>query len=178
MKCDRCDNEATVHEILLVDGVHQEKHLCESCAQESELVTGGSMPLGKLIGEIAGAQVRVAEKAKSPGCSGCGLRFAEFRQSGLLGCPVCYQNFEDRLSPLLERAHEGASHHVGKVPKRALSASRQSKQDSNILGGADERERRLMLLKKQLSDAVSSEQYERAAKLRDELAALEDSRKQ
>lgn len=173
MKCDRCDKEATVHEILLVEGVHQEKNLCERCAEEAGLVAGGAA-LGKIIGEIAGAEIRLGEQTKSPGCSGCGLRFSEFKQIGLLGCPLCYRSFEDRLGRLLEEAHERATHHVGKVPKRALSVSRQT--SSEILGGPDDRERRLMLLRKQLNDAISAEQYERAAKIRDELAAFEQTK--
>jgi len=169
MKCDRCDREATVHEILLVEGVHKEKNLCERCAEQAGLIAASGVQLGKLIGEIAGAEVQVTEQSKSLGCSGCGMRFSEFRQSHLLGCPMCYQAFEEKLEPLIERAHDRASHHVGKIPRRALSASRQAE----LLGGPDERERRLLLLRRQLNDAVSSEQYERAAKLRDELAALE-----
>ena len=46
------------------------------------------------------------------------MTWAEFRQSGLLGCAHDYTLFEKDLTPLLQRAHEGATHHVGKVPAR------------------------------------------------------------
>ena len=36
----------------------------------------------------------------------------------LLGCANDYTVFERDLTPLLQRAHEGATHHVGKVPAR------------------------------------------------------------
>ena len=30
MKCDRCDNDSTVHEVTVRNGVKVEKHLCKS----------------------------------------------------------------------------------------------------------------------------------------------------
>ena len=38
MRCDRCENEATVHETLIKDGVPVERNLCESCAAQSGVV--------------------------------------------------------------------------------------------------------------------------------------------
>ena len=61
--------------------------------------------------------------------------------------------------PLLERVHEGASQHVGKVPSRA---------------GTDERRPAALLrLRAALKDAVAEEDYERAARLRDQIKELE-----
>ena len=64
--------------------------------------------------------------------------------------------------PLIERAHEGASEHVGKVPASS--------------GDTAKRQARLVKLRRELNQAVEREDYERAAQLRDEIKAVEDER--
>src|SRR5262249_10323786 len=125
------------------------------------------------------AKTESAKAAEKPGtpkttaCPKCGTTYVEFRQSGLLGCADCYSAFEAQLGPLLERAHEGASHHVGKVPRRALSGGRTGgSRPEAILGDAAQRAGRITALRKQLDEAVQAEQYERAAALRDELRKM------
>jgi protein arginine kinase activator len=154
-KCDRCDHEATVHEVVIRNGHKVEKHLCESCARE-EGVAVQHLPISDLLTKFVAAQAG-AEKppAKSGVCPGCGLTFTEFRQQGLLGCAECYGAFEQPLRTMIERAHEGATHHVGKSPRRT--------------GGTRDREERLSALRKQLREAIAAEQYERAASLRDQM---------
>lgn len=159
-KCDRCDQQATVHLIEIKAGQKVEKHLCERHAvEEGVAVKMDPAPLNDLLEKFvlkhAGAVSEPAELA----CEYCGTTYDEFRRTGLLGCPECYQTFETALSPLLERAHEGASRHIGKVPSRA---------------GIDElRQQRLRQLRRELEEAVAAEQYERAARLRDQLTQEE-----
>jgi protein arginine kinase activator len=190
MKCDLCENEATVHEVTVKSGVKVEKHLCESCARQQGISVQPSVPINELITKyvMAHAAPSAAPSAPAPSgtaratvCPTCGTTYAEFRQTGLLGCADCYKAFEAQLSPLLERAHEGATHHVGKLPRRTLAASRLSQGSGTaargleaVLGGAEERAKRLTAIRMQLDEAVSSEQYERAAKLRDELRRLSE----
>lgn len=132
--------------------------------------TGGAGVAG---GAAAGAAGR--GDAALGACGRCGLTYAAFKQTGLLGCPGCYAAFEERLGPLLERAHEGATHHVGKVPRRALAECRAEgggEGAAGLLGGEAERAERIETVRKQLRRAVESEQYELAARLRDELDGL------
>jgi protein arginine kinase activator len=180
MKCDHCDSEATIHELTIRNGQRVERHLCEKCALERGVEIQANVKVGELLQKLVtapgvvdsvrpGASTREAEK-----CSACGTAYAEFRQTGLMGCAECYRAFEGRLGPLLERAHENASHHVGKVPRRALAASRSaSPEGESVLGGQRERSQQLALLRKQLDEAIASEQYERAAKIRDDLRRLD-----
>jgi protein arginine kinase activator len=56
--------------------------------------------------------------------------------------------------------HEGR-HHVGKVPAAA--------------GAGVKRQHELMRLRRELSNAVETEDYEVAARLRDEISAMETS---
>ena len=103
------------------------------------------------------------------------MSYAHFKKHGLLGCPACYQTFVERLGPMIERAHEGACNHVGKVPQRALKSC-QTATDQNrietLLGDVRQREERLETLRQRLAKSINNEEYERAAMLRDELTRL------
>ena len=93
-------------------------------------------------------------------CQDCGMSFSAFRDQSLLGCSGCYAAFEAPLSSLLERAHEGGNHHIGKVPRRGG-------------GGSEQRQLQMTRIRKRLDDAVEAEDYELAAQLRDDLSDLE-----
>lgn len=188
MKCDQCNSEATVHELRVVSGKRQERHLCESCARQLGIAVQPGLTVPELVEKMLEKSVeppKVAKPdvaAKPTSCPECGTTYPEFRQSGLLGCPECYKAFEAQLGPLLERAHEGGTHHVGKMPKRALLGEESEqparkpgtlkKPAESVLGGPEQRAGRISVLRKQLDEAVRTEQYERAAKVRDELRRL------
>ncbi|MFI4915213.1 MAG: UvrB/UvrC motif-containing protein [Phycisphaerales bacterium JB060] len=172
MKCDHCDAEATVHETQIVNGQVVVRRLCERHAAEVGLTGHASV---SIPGGASSVVLSVQQAGSGLKCENCGLSFAAFRQHGLLGCPTCYEAFEEKLSPLIERAHQGGTHHIGKTPRRMLAAAREGDQDAieRVLGGARERAERVALLRKQLEEAVALEQYERAAAVRDELRRLE-----
>lgn len=179
MKCDTCDKEATVHDTILRDGAWVEVHCCEACAAKQGLAGPGEtlneLLTNFVLPQITGEKPKPkAIKAKSPTCSSCGFTFEQFRQAGLLGCPECYAAFETLLLPLLERAHEGAAQHIGKVPRRLAESgpAKSELEDARILAARREQVERERLLRRQLEDAVKSEQYELAAKLRDQLQQL------
>lgn len=177
MKCDSCEQEATVHEVVRRGGKTVERHLCEQCAKKHGIAVQ-HMPINELIQKYVLQQQQGGGAASPPPasaktCPTCALTYAEFRQSGLLGCPGCYATFSSALEPLLERAHEGGARHVGKVPKRLAQGApapgrRATQRAQSIPGPADQTER-LKVLARQLEEAVRAEQYERAAALRDEI---------
>ncbi len=184
MKCDHCENEATVHEVTRKSGVTIEKHLCEKCAASGGVSIEPTSPLAEALQfalnnppviamSVSGSPAAVPEKMTA--CPSCGLSFSEFKATGHLGCPNCYRVFEAQIGPLIERAHEGATHHVGKVPKRLLGGAMvESEEAQSVLGDLEERNQRRIALRKQLEDAVRGEQYELAAKLRDQIAKLSE----
>jgi len=154
MTCQRCPEDASVHLVETVEGRRRELHLCDACAREAGLappkvpdpevlddVVQGLIVahVGELVGELA-------RKA----CPICGLRFMEFRADGRLGCPNDYSVFAAGLQPLLRRNH-GASRHVGKVPRRRPASGDR------------------LALRARLREAVAREDYEEAARLRDQL---------
>jgi protein arginine kinase activator len=87
------------------------------------------------------------------------LTFRDFRESGRLGCPHCYETYASHLQRLLRRVH-GSTQHVGKVYLPPDPS-------------ASDLERRLQALRRKLNRAVESEDFERAAELRDEIRSLE-----
>lgn len=164
-KCDKCDRSATHHSVEIVKGQKIEKHLCDLHATDEGMAAKSvHTPINELLTNFvklhSGESQARSESQLT--CEGCGLTFAQFRESSMLGCPQCYQQFETPLSPLLERAHEGGTHHVGKVPHRA--------------GTGEQRQAQLMRMRKQLDAAVAEEDYELAARLRDDIDRLEQGR--
>lgn len=108
---------------------------------------------------------------KPPACPTCGMTFEEFKQHERLGCPACYESMESRLLPIIERAQEGASQHVGKSPRRSNDQAETGPAGS-LAALVLERAQRADALRKLLDEAVRAEQYERAAKIRDEIRKL------
>ncbi len=159
-KCDKCDREATVRITEIKDGQKIEKHLCQDCAAAEGITIKAQVPLGKLLEGLL-LQSHADKELARLKCEVCGITFLEFRQQQLLGCPNDYHAFEEVLVPLLERAHEGACCHVGRVPADAAAGER--------------RQNELLRLRGQLKEAVSHEDYERAAELRDRIKRLEGS---
>ena len=160
-KCDLCNKPAKVHETVIRNGVKREVHLCEEHAKSAGMPIPGHQPIGHVLTQFVISHKSTHEKTDRRRCSNCGMTFAQFRQSGTVGCPDCYSAFERQLGPLIERAQNGGTHHVGKTPQRA--------------GASIDRQLLIQRLAKELDSAVAAEQYERAAELRDRLKSLETS---
>ncbi len=161
-KCDICGRPATHHAVEVIQGQKIEKNLCDQHAlAEGLVIKAVHTPINELLTSFVKKHSGVVAQ-KELVCGNCGLTFSEFRENSLMGCPECYQAFDEQLSPLLERAHEGGTHHIGKVPRRA--------------GAGEQRQQKLLRMRKQLSEAVAGEAYESAAKLRDEIRAFEEQR--
>jgi protein arginine kinase activator len=160
MKCQKCTKAATLHITeILSDDQFEELHLCEECAHKYLYESQPKTPGAKAPTPVP------AEESTEPGapgheCNLCGIKFVDFRNSGRLGCPHCYQEFRDELTPLLENIH-GEVKHCGKTPRR-LPQNKQTQSE-------------LIQLRKQLQSAVKSEAYEEAARLRDRIRHLEES---
>ncbi len=169
MKCHKCDKPATFHITDLVDGESNELHLCEECAQAflAPPSSGADEVMPAMAGLLA-QQLAVGETAEELArldkqvCPVCGISFREFRKQGRLGCPHDYTCFAQELEPLLLNIHDEI-HHVGKVPKG--------------FGAQAEQQTQLIRLRREMKEAVTQENYEQAASLRDEIHTIEKARK-
>ncbi len=154
MRCQRCQKEASVHLTERIKGQRRELHLCQTCARKAGLSLPESPPnlaldavvqglivahVGELVGELAELT-----------CPDCGIKFMEFRAGGRLGCPQDYRVFAAGLVPLVQRYH-GTTRHVGKAARRRA-------------GGGHR-----LRLRTRLREAIAREDYEEAARLRDQL---------
>lgn len=157
-KCDHCEQPATHHMVEILDGQKVEKHLCDEHANEAGV---GGKPMDASYSQVLSQFAKKKSQAKQDGavCEHCGMTYRKFRDKSLLGCPECYKAFVKRLVPLMERAHEGGSHHVGKVPRRA--------------GSGEHRQAQLTRMRGRLEEALTAEDYELAARLRDDIRTLE-----
>lgn len=176
MKCDLCDKDATVREVTVRNGVRVERHLCEHHAAEQGISVQPPQGAGEMIKQallthqaMAGMSGAAAPAPKPSMCANCRMTFAEFKQHGLLGCAACYSTFESQLAPLLERAHDGAEAHVGKAPRRACG---EGAARAAALADLEIKAQQLRRVREALERAVRAEQYEHAARLRDEMRRL------
>lgn len=162
MVCDNCGStEAVVHLTQIVNNQMSTHRLCEKCAAEKGLESTpepAAVPLTDFLAQMGKDPSGESDPAATQ-CSFCGLTFKDFRETGRLGCPHCYETYATHLQRLLRRVH-GGTQHVGKVYLPPDPS-------------ASELERRLDALRRKLNRAVETEDFERAAELRDEIRSLE-----
>ncbi len=159
-KCDKCGKPAPIHVFDIIQGQKIEKHYCNQCAVSEGVAFHYHMTLSQILEEFV-LQGGEQTGALDPVCDVCGMRFSEFRQQSLLGCPHDYDAFAEAMLPLLERAQGGATQHVGKVPHRA--------------GGDQKKHTALLRLRAELKNAIVAEDYEKAAMLRDQIKELDNT---
>ncbi len=166
MKCQKCDKTATFHITELTGGKPQELHLCEDCAREyltqpessdgTPASLAGALAQQLAVGQTAADLARLDQQS----CPVCGITFFEFRNKGRLGCPHDYVCFEKELDPLLLNIH-GETRHTGKRPRHDH--------------GDTDRHTQLIRMRREMKDAITAEDYERASELRDEIRQVKES---
>jgi len=169
MLCVKCQkNPATVHiQQFMLNGVKTELHLCQECTFKLDnpemlisfenMFKGFLEQMGSKIFPMGAGNGSVTFKAATP-CIRCGMTYDEFKAGGKLGCEVCYKSFHNEVQALLKNV-QGSTRHEGKYPRR--------------LGAGILNKRQVSDLRAQLKKAVEDENFEEAAKLRDEIRALD-----
>ena len=164
MLCQKCfQNEATVKVVQVVNGKKQELSLCQSCAIEMGFEKAAKeLQLPKLFGSLIldilkkeSSSTLPARQATSLTCPYCGTTWEDFKQTGLLGCDKCYEVFYGELKKVLKQIH-GNTRHIG---------SRPSTQKKPVV-------QNLAKLRQELKKAVENEEFEKAARLRDQIREL------
>lgn len=155
MKCELCKkNEATVHLKQASDGKVREVHLCEECAAEKGFDVQSPLALTDFLFGLE-IQQQTEPDGIDEACPNCHMRRSDFRKTSRLGCAQCYETFSDELTPLLAEMQKG-SQHVGKAPK-----------SEKILG-------EIASLRRKLDEAVASQNFEEAARLRDAIRGMKE----
>lgn len=160
MLCQICHAaEATVYLIETVNAKQVSLHICEGCAQKrhlGEIISKPAMAIHELLASIL--QLGAAPVADAPElkCPQCGLDYVRFTQTGRFGCARCYDAFRERLLPLLRQFHQAEEHRgrrgeaAGRTPGDSAAA-----------------------IKERIRLAIEAEDYETAARLRDQAKNLE-----
>lgn len=153
MQCESCGaKEANVHLTHVVDNVARKINLCEECAAKHGISLQGPMSLTDILLGLGTLEEEPRAPAKK--CAFCRMRLSDFKKTSRLGCPVCYDTFGPELNPMVADMQKG-SRHVGKVPCTPA--------------GDGARNPRIAALQRELETAIAAENYEEAAKLRDEI---------
>jgi protein arginine kinase activator len=148
-----------VHLTAIENGVKREAHLCDECARAAGVGIKVSFSISDILGNLMEAKVpKALKELQQLRCPECGLTYGEFKSKARLGCANDYEVFNTGLIPLLEKIH-GATQHVGKAPHTA---------DAFI-----QKENELNRLKRELDLLVKSENFEKAAEIRDRIKNLE-----
>ena len=152
--CTHCSKPVHLHLSKVIDGEVTKIGVCKDCAHAKAYLESNGFDL------IEGG--KGVEKLKLPAsskvsCPSCGLTPADFKESGRLGCPSCYEVYAEKLEPLYRKLHKGASH-LGKSPKGQKRQVTFEELDA---------------LRKRMEEHVSREEYELAAVVRDQIKSLE-----
>lgn len=159
MKCDVCDNEATVFLTQIINGQMTTVNLCESCAKAKGVTDETGFGLAEaFVGAPQIATAKVAAGHEDVTCPACGFTQAQLKKIGRMGCPECYTTFREGLDNLLKAMHKGTKH-VGKIPQRLTAESQKLKS--------------LSQLREELDAAVREERYEDAARLKSDIEKIE-----
>lgn len=172
MKCERCQkNETVVHISQVINGEKVEHNLCAECAALGEYVLqiknlcspllSTGMFGGSIFNTTGGIPAFGGVSCRDLTCPECGTTFETFRKSGLFGCSHCYEAFRERLDPVLRRV-QGGTRHIGRPV-----CKKEEDKEKLIL------KVKLVELRAELTAAVGREVYEEAARIRDEIRALE-----
>ncbi|MDR0764355.1 MAG: UvrB/UvrC motif-containing protein [Synergistaceae bacterium] len=183
MLCDNCGkNEAEVLIRQVIDEEVRNLSLCRSCAEKMGFISSlvPSVTISFSIGESAPKQKKIRKvqtrKRELPfepaRCPACGLDFASFRAAGVLGCPGCYEAFRVPLGIYLRKTQGAESHWVASDAFSEIGVVSGDVNRRTDIAAEEKTRGNIARLRMELNEAVSSEDYERAARLRDLLAPL------
>ncbi len=144
--CDICgERKSEVRVVQYVGGRRKELLLCRKCAS-----TAG-------IDEQLGDEKIFLESNFEPthSCPQCGWRLQDIIDTGMLGCPGCFDEFYNEVKPLIKHFHGD------ECLKGRTRLNRQIK---------------ISTLQWQLRKAVDEERFEDAAKIRDLIQKIEQGK--
>jgi len=161
MICDICNkNNATVHLTEIINDKVVELHICQVCAQAKANQLNKHLNISGFLGSFLDMAGELSLQQRITKCPSCGFEYEDFKKKGRLGCGKCYEAFRELLLPLIKKIHN-ATNHVGKIPTGLENKTPHSNQ------------LKIIELHRSLSRAIQLEEYEEAAKLRDQITELE-----
>jgi len=161
MLCQKCHkNLASVRYAEVVDGQVKDLNLCQEClaVQQETARTGFELSDPPPFVRKKNVSPWTDAAASTESCKSCGTDLQSIIKFGHVGCSDCYAAFPAQMESLLEGIHFALNHH-GKVPNL---------DDARARVRSDLQSKRALL-----KTALTMENYEEAAALRDEIRSLE-----
>lgn len=153
MPCDSCGSENGKYFRVVFGGTV--RHYCAPCARQFQ--RGDTLALQMAILNAPNTTNNFDDEKC---CPECGMRFETIQKRGRVGCAGCYRAFENEISSMMLKIG-GSARHI--------------EENESFDTEINETERHLIQLKGELAQAVSMENYELAAQLRDTINALQSS---
>ena len=178
MLCEKCKiREANIRYTEVIGGVKTEHNLCSHCAREMDFghysaVFDTDYPIGKLLADLFGLDSDTKESEElamnQVVCPTCHTAYSDFVKNSRFGCPDCYRVFDLLMSENIKKV-QGNDTHTGKRPLYSHGMAETKEED-----GREKLERSIELLSSRLKEAVQEEEYEAAARYRDEIRELKE----
>ena len=197
------EREANVRFTEVINGETTEHNLCMQCAQSMDFgaspyaaLFDGESQLGRLISGLLGFQAPGSRKSQESRldnvvCPVCHTSYADFVKTTRFGCPDCYEVFDLLIQDSIKQI-QGSDTHKGKHPKyglrmvpkslteelkgssaEAAAEGHASAEEGAVISAEDPKMNRISELRAMLNKAVSEENFEEAAALRDQIRTLE-----
>lgn len=161
MSCDKCGEPSVYHSTFIVNGVSQSTKLCRNCAikegvfnnQQNSLFDDLFSSFSNMLG---------FEKVENLVCPVCKTNLKEFKTTGKLGCPNCYETFREEILKIVKRIAPKEKHNqdVVKVKPEKIKQTKEEK---------------IAELREEMKQAVIEERYEDAAKIKKQITKLESA---
>ena len=164
MLCEKCHlKQATVHMQQIVNGSKTEMHLCQDCSSQIDAPISIEALFNGLLGSFLSmtTEKQSSQKfqVKYEPCINCGMTYEGFKSGGgKLGCADCYRIFSRELNSILKNV-QASIRHEGKFPQRS--------------GRSMFKKREAERLRELMRKAIDDENFEEAARLRDEVRSME-----
>ncbi|ANU15790.1 nucleotide excision repair protein [Planococcus maritimus] len=167
MICEQCgERPATVIVKENQQGHLIEKHFCHVCAAENHNINFSfdqdPMAIHNLLANWFPKQKSAVSPVRRDAltCPRCGFTFQKFLSLGKFGCAECYSTFSPQLTEILKRVQNGNTEHTGKIPASYGTTLKIKKEIEE--------------LRKQMQAAIQEEDFEEAARLRDQVKLLNE----
>lgn len=165
MLCEKCNKRtATVHLTEINhNNIKKEVHLCETCAQQISLPYKLQFSISEILSSlIEPVMHQILKESTDVKCPTCGMSYEMFHKKARFGCAHDYEIFKKGIVSILEKIH-GNTHHMGKTPQGV---------NPSVL-----KEKELIELQRELEKLVKSEEFEKAADVRDNIKKMREKKK-
>ena len=153
MLCEKCGkNTATVLYTQIINGQKSTLNICSACASEESIFDN----FGSLL------SFGTREQTTNIVCPCCNMTLSEFARRGKAGCGMCYTTFRKHAGAMLRKIH-GTQKHTQTEIKESLHKSEEITKEVNETD----------LLREKMAKAIAEENFEEAARLRDQIREKE-----